>query len=204
MRDIRLALRQFRKTPGFVTTVVLTIALGIGANIAIFTLVHTVLIKSLPVVDPKTLYRVGDMNQCCVNGGFVDEHGDFAVFSHELYKHFLATTPEFEQLAAMQAGGSTLSVRRGSEPAKAQRIEYVSGNYFSTFGIGPFAGRVLSNDDDKSGAPAVGVLSYDAWRSDYNGDYGVIGSTFYIQTQPVTIAGIAPPGFFGDRIRDKI
>ncbi len=203
MRDIRLALRQFRKTPGFVATVVLTIALGIGANTAIFTLVHTVLIKSLPVVDPKTLYRIGDEDQCCVNGGFVSDKGDFAVFSHELYRQFVATTPEFEQLAAMQAGGSTLSVRRGSEPAKAQRIEYVSGNYFTTFGIGPFAGRTLSPEDDKPGAAAVGVLSYDAWRSDYGGDYGVIGSTFFIQMQPVTIAGVAPPGFFGDRIRDN-
>jgi len=202
MRDIRLALRQFRKSPSFVVTVVLTIALGIGANTAIFTLVHTVLIRSLPVVDPKTLYRVGDQDQCCVNGGFVSDDGDFAIFSHELYRHFRETTPEFEQLAAMQAGGSTLTVRRGSEPAKAQRIEYVSGNYFTTFGIGPFAGRVLSPEDDKPGSAPVAVLSYDAWRSDYGGDYGVIGATFYIQTQPVTIAGIAPPGFFGDRIRD--
>src|ERR1700757_4994676 len=148
MRDVRLALRQFRRTPGFVLTIVLTLALGIGVNTAIFTLIHAVLIKSLPVVDPKTLYRVGDVDQCCVNGGFVSDNGDFSVFSYDLYRHIRETTPEFEQLAAMQAGGSMLTVRRGSDIAKEQRIEYVSGNYFTTFGVGPFAGRVLSAADD--------------------------------------------------------
>jgi predicted permease len=201
MRDIRLAFRQFRKTPGFVATVVITIALGIGANTAIFTLVHAILLKSLPVTDPRTLYRIGDKDQCCVNGGFVSDDGDFAVFSHQLYEHLRDTTPEFEQLAAMQAGGSTLTVRHGSEAAKAQRTEFVSGNYFTTFGIQPFAGRMLSPADDKTGAAPAAVLSYQAWRTEYSGDYGVVGSTFYIQTQPFTIVGIAPPGFFGDRVR---
>ena len=203
MHNVRLALRQFRRTPGFVITVVLTLSLGIGVNTAIFTLIHAVLIKSLPVVDPKTLYRVGDVDQCCVNGGFISDNGDFSVFSYELFKHIRETTPEFEQLAAMQAGNSMLTVRRGSEIAKEQRIEFVSGNYFSTFGVGAFAGRVFSAEDDNPGAAPVAVLSYDVWRSDYGSDPAVVGSTFYIQTQPVTIAGIAPPGFFGDRIRDN-
>src|ERR1700742_1831603 len=101
MQDIRIALRQIRKSPGFVITVILTIALGIGANTAIFTLVHAVLLKSLPVVDPKTLYRIGDKDDCCVNGGFENDDGDFDLFSYDLYKHFEETTPEFEQLAAM-------------------------------------------------------------------------------------------------------
>ena len=202
MQDLRLALRQFRRTPGFVLTIVLTLALGIGANVAIFTLIHAVLIKSLPVVDPKTLYRVGDVDQCCVNGGFVSDDGDFSVFSYDLYRHIRDTTPEFEQLAAMQSGGSMLTVRRASEVAKEQRVEFVSGNYFSTFGVGAFAGRVISPIDDNAGAAPVAVLSYDVWRSDYGSDPHVVGSTFYIQTQPVTIAGIAPPGFFGDRISD--
>jgi predicted permease len=203
MRDIRLALRQFRKSPGFVLTVVVTVALGIGVNTAIFSLVHSMLIKSLPVVDPKTLYRVGDRDQCCVNGGFVDDDGDMSVFSYELYRHIRDTSPEFEQLAAMQAGGSTLTVRRGSEAAKAQRGEYVSGNYFTTLGITPYAGRMFSAADDQPNAAPAVVLSYEAWRSDYGGDYGIVGSTFNIQTLPVTIVGIAPPGFFGDRIREN-
>jgi predicted permease len=178
-------------------------ALGIGANTAIFTLVHAVLLKSLPVVDPNTLYRVGDKDDCCVNGGYINDEGDFDLFSYELYRHLRDTTQEFEQLAAMQAGGNILSVRRGSEPAKAERSEYVSGNYFSTFGIAPYAGRMFSMDDDRPGAVAVAVLSYRAWHSEYGGDPTVVGSTFFIQTQPVAIVGIAPPGFFGDRIREN-
>jgi predicted permease len=203
MNDIRIAFRQLRKSPGFALTVILTIALGIGANTAIFTLVHAVLIKSLPVVDPKTLYRVGDKDDCCVNGGFLDDDGDFDLFSYELYKHLRDNTPEFEQLAAMESGQNMMTVRRGSEPAKAERSEYVSGNYFSTFGIAPFAGRMLSPADDTTGAAPAAVISYQAWQSEYGGDPSLVGSTLYIQSQPVTIVGIAPPGFFGDRIRQS-
>jgi len=203
MNDIRISLRHLRKSPGFALTVILTIALGIGANTAIFTLVHAVLMKSLPVVDPKTLYRVGDKDDCCVNGGFLDDDGDFDLFSYELYRHLRDSTPEFEQLAAMQSGQNMMTVRRGSEPAKAERSEYVSGNYFSTFGIGAFAGRMLGPTDDTTGAMPAVVMSYLAWRSDYGSDPSVVGSTLYVQGQPVTVVGIAPPGFFGDRIRSS-
>ncbi len=203
MQDIWVALRQFHKSPGFAITVVLTMALGIGANTAIFTLVHAVLMKSLPVADPKTLFRVGDKDDCCVNGGFINDNGDFDLFSYELYKHFQETTPEFEQLAAMQSGGESVSARRGSEPAKSEHAQYVSGNFFTTFGIGPFAGRVLTDADDTPGAAPAVVMSYQAWQSDYGGDPRVVGSTFYLQGKPMTIVGIAPPGFFGDRIRSS-
>jgi predicted permease len=201
MQDVLVALRQFRKSPGFAVTVILTIALGIGANTAIFTLVHAVLLKSLPVGDPKSLYRVGDLDDCCVNGGFINENGDFDLYSYDLYKQFKQTTPEFESLAAMQAGGNEMSVRRGSEPAKSMITEYVSGNYFKTLGIGTFAGRPLTDADDTPAATPSAILSYQSWQSDYGGDARVIGSTFYFQGQPLTIIGIAPAGFFGDRIR---
>src|SRR5271165_5327100 len=202
MHDIRIALRQLRKSPGFALTVILTIALGIGANTAIFTLVHAVLMKSLPVADPKTLYRIGDKDDCCVNGGFQNDDGDFDLFSYELYLHLRDTTPEFEPLAAMQSGQDIMTVRRGSEPAKSLRSQYVSGNFFTTFGIGPFVGRVLSMNDDNQGAPPAVVMSYQAWQSEYGGDPSIVGSTLYIQTHPMTVVGIAPPGFFGDRLRN--
>ena len=203
MQDVRVALRQLRKSPGFALTVILTIALGIGANTAIFTLVHAVLMKSLPVADPKSLYRIGDKDDCCVNGGFLNDDGDFDLFSYDLYLHLRDSAPEFEQLAAMQSGGNTMSVRRGSEPAKALRTQYVSGNFFTTFGIGPYAGRILSQSDDTQGAPPTAVMSYQAWQSEFGGDPSIIGATLYLQTQPVTIVGISPPGFFGDRIRSS-
>jgi predicted permease len=203
MHDVIVAFRQFRKSPGFAVTVVLTIALGIGANTAIFTLVHAILLKSLPVTDPKTLFRVGDLGDCCVDSGFINDNGDFDMFSYDLYKRFIETTPDFAELAAMQAGNETMSVRRGSEPARPQRQEYVSGNYFKTFGVGPFVGRVFTDADDTASAAPTAVMSYQTWVSDYGSDPKIVGSSFYIQGQPVTIVGVAPPGFFGDRIRSN-
>src|SRR5271170_1581821 len=113
MQDVRYALRQLRKSPGFTLTAVITLALGIGANAAIFTLIQGILLKSLPVSDPKQLYRIGDKDDCCVEGGYTNDSGDVSIFSYELYQHLKQTAPEFEQLAAMQAGGSRFSIRRG-------------------------------------------------------------------------------------------
>ena len=200
MQDVRVALRQFRKSPGFTATVILTISLGIGANTAIFTLVHSVLLKSLPVANPASLYRIGDLDDCCVNGGFLNDSGDFDLFSYDLYRHLEDSAPEFEQLAAFQSGQNMMNVRSGSGLARSERTEYVSGNYFSTFGLGAYAGRVLQAADDRPGAATVAVLSYQAWQATHGADPGVVGSTFYLQNQPFTIVGIAPPGFFGDRI----
>jgi predicted permease len=200
MHDLKLALRQFRKSPGFVATIILTISLGIGANTAIFTLVHAILLKSLPVSDPRTLYRVGDLDDCCVNGGFMNDDGDFDLFSYDLYRQLQATTPEFEQLAAFQSGRNMMNVRSANATTKSERTEYVSGNYFSTFGLGAYAGRMIQPSDDAPGAAPVAVLSYAAWQADHGGEAKVIDSTFHIQGHPVTIVGIAPPGFFGDRI----
>ena len=200
-RDIRYAVRQFLKSPGFAITVILTIALGIGANTAIFTLVHSILMKSLPVGDAKSLYRVGDTyDDCCFTNGLDNGNGDFDIFSYENYRHLRESTPEFEQLAAMQAGQASISVRRSQDTAQSKPGEFVSGNYFSTFGVGAFAGRVFTDADEMAGASPVAVMSYQTWQSDYAGDPSVIGATLYLQSQPVTVVGIAPPAFYGDRI----
>lgn len=203
MSDFKYALRQFQKSPGFAITVILTISLGIGANTAIFTLVHAILLQSLPVAEPSSLYRIGDLDDCCVNGGFLNDNGDFDLFSYDLYRQIQDTTPEFEQLAAFQSGQNMMNVRVGNSMAKSERTEYVSGNYFSTFGVGSYAGRMLLPTDDLPGAAPVAVLSYAAWQAVHGGDPKVVGSTFFIQSHPVTIVGIAPPGFFGDRVNDS-
>src|SRR6516164_9063909 len=143
MTDLRSALRQFAKAPAFAATVILTISLGIGANTAIFTLVHAILLRSLPVANPASLYRIGDLDDCCVNGGFINDNGDFDLFSYDLYRHLQDNTPEFEQLAAFQSGQNLMNVRVGNTMAKTERTEYVSGNYFSTFGVGAYSGRVF-------------------------------------------------------------
>jgi len=201
--NIRFALRQFQKSPGFAATIILTISLGIGANTAIFTLVQGILLKSLPVANPASLYRVGDLDDCCVNGGFINDNGDFDLFSYDLYRHFQDNTPEFEQLAAFQSGQNMMNIRVGSTMAKAERTEYVSGNYFSTFGVGAYAGRMFQSSDDVPGAAPVAVISYAAWQTSHAADGNVVGSTFFVQSHPVTIVGIAPPGFFGDRINSN-
>src|SRR5215469_6874699 len=203
MSNFKFALRQFQKSPGFAVTIMLTISLGIGANTAIFTLVHAILLKSLPVANPATLYRIGDLDDCCVNGGYQNDNGDFDLFSYDLYRHLQDNTPEFEQLAAFQSGNNMMTVRVGNTMAKSERTEYVSGNYFSTFGVGAYAGRMFQPSDDVPGAAPVAVISYAAWQASHAGDSNVVGSTFFIQSHPVTIVGIAPPGFFGDRVNDS-
>ena len=206
LQDLRFGLRQLRKTPGFTLTVILTLALGIGANTAIFTLVHGILLRSLPVADPAQLYRIGDTDDCCVEGGFpgdADSTGDFSIFSTDLYQYLRSSTPEFEQLAAVQAGQWSLSVRRGNALPKSMHGEFVTGNYFSTLGLGAYAGRIFADSDDTpSSAPAT-VLSYKMWQGEFASDPSIVGSTIFIQARPFTVVGIAPPGFFGDRVSDS-
>jgi predicted permease len=198
--DVRYALRQFANAPGFTATAVLTLALGIGATTAIFTLVHAVLLKSLPVAKPSELVRIGDREDCCVSGGLRD---DWSLFSYDKYKTFRDGTPGFVELAAFQAGNDLVGVRRigSNQPAESQRSEYVSGNYFSMFGIGPYSGRVLTPQDDRKGAEPVVVMSYRTWQQKYALDPSVVGATFAINGQPFSVVGITPPGFFGDRLQ---
>jgi predicted permease len=198
--DVQYALRQFINAPGYTATAVLTLALGIGATTAIFTLVHAVLLQSLPVAKPSELVRIGDREDCCVSGGLRD---DWSLFSYDKYKTFRDGTPGFVELAALQAGNDLIGVRRmgSNQPAESQRSEYVSGNYFSMFGIGPYAGRVLTPQDDRKGAQPVAIMSYRTWQQKYGQDPSVVGASFTMNGQPFTVVGIAPPGFFGDRLQ---
>src|SRR6516165_11261085 len=185
-QDLGYASRQLRKTLGFTITVLLTLALGIGANSAIFTLVNAILLHNLPVVDPDALVRIGDKDDCCVNSGWNDA-GDYSLFSTDTYYMFKKSLPEFEELAAMESGYAwrPLTVRRAGPQtiAKSFTGTFVSGNYFRVFGLSPEAGRLFVDADDQKGAPITAVMSYDAWRQDYAGDPSVIGSLFWINTK---------------------
>jgi predicted permease len=197
--NFRYALRQFRLSPFFAAAAVLTLALGIGGTTAIFTLIHAVMLRSLPVSDPGRLYRVGEGDDCCVEGGPQDTWG---MFSFPLYERLKAETPEFEEVAAFQAGRGRLSVRRqGLESApRPLRSEYVTGNYFSTLGVRAFGGRVFTPDDDKPASPPVAVLSHRVWQTTYAADPSVVGSTFVVEGHPFTVIGVAPAGFFGETL----
>ena len=203
LADLRDALRQLRKAPGFTTTALMTLALGIGATTAIFTLVHQVMLKSLPVTNPSELWKIGDKDRCCNWGGYTQgDDGDFALFSYEAYQHFRAHTPEFVDLAALEAGNAALGVRRaGSQaPVDTRNGQYVSGNFFRTLGIQPWIGRLFTDEDDKEGATPVAVMSYRIWHDKYGSDSSVVGAGYQINGHPFTVVGVAPPGFFGAKL----
>ena len=199
IQDIRYALRQLRKSPGFTVTALVTLAVGIGANTAIFTLVHGVLLKNLPVANPAQLYKFGDQYDCCVEGSL---QGNWTLFPYPFYQYARDHTPAFEELAAAQSNRPDLNVRRvdSNAPAEALTGEFVSGNYFSTFGIGAYAGRTLSPEDDKAGSAPVAVISYRTWQQKYGLDRSIVGAPVMISGNAMTIVGIAPPAFFGDRL----
>jgi predicted permease len=197
--NLRYAMRQFRRSPIFTAAAVLTLALGIGGTTAIFTLVHAVMLRSLPVSDPGRLYRVGEGDDCCIEGGPQDRWG---MYSFPLYERLKAETPEFGEVAAFQAANWLLSVRREGElVAKPLRSEYVTRSYFSMLGVRAFGGRVFTPDDDRPSAPPVAVLSHRAWQIGYGGDPSVVGSTFFLEGHPFKVIGVAPPGFFGETLR---
>ena len=198
--NVRYALRQFRMSPIFTVAAVLTLALGIGGTTAIFTLIHAVMLRSLPVADPGKLYRVGSGDDCCVEGGPQDKWG---MFSYSLFERLKKEAPEFEEVAAFQAGRWRVGARReGVESlARPLRSEYVTGNYFSTLGVGAFGGRVFTPDDDKPSAPPVAVLSHRVWQTIYASDPSVVGSTFAIEGHPFTVIDVAPAGFFGETLQ---
>jgi putative ABC transport system permease protein len=203
LADLRDALRQLRKAPGFTATAVITLALGIGATTAIFTLIHQVMLKSLPVAKPEELWRIGDKIRCCNWGGYTQgEDGDFSLFSWEAYKNFRARTPEFTDLAALEAGNAALGVRRAGSQAAAdtRNGEYVSGNFFRTLGVQPWVGRLMTDADDQEGAPPVAVMSYRIWKEKYGSDPSVVGASYQINGHPFTVIGVAAPGFYGAKL----
>jgi predicted permease len=205
LAELKQPLRQLRRSPGFALTAILTLALGIGATTAIFTLVHAVLLRSLPVQDPSTLLRVGDNEQCCRNSGlpdYVEPVDDWSLFSYQQYEQFRDHTPGFASLAAFESSDHPMAVRRtgGNQPAQPWYGEFVSGNSFATLGLRPYAGRLLQPSDDAQGAAPVAVISFQTWQQELGRDPSVIGSSFTINGRPVTVVGIAPPGFYSERL----
>ena len=193
-------MRKLGSARVFTATAVLTLALGIGGTTAIFTLIHAVMLKSLPVADPAALYRIGDGDNCCVQGGPQDRWG---MFTYPLFERIRAEVPEFASLTAFQAGRNRMSVRRqGVDDApRPLRAIYASGTYFTTLGVGAFTGRVFTAEDDQPAAPPVVVMAYHTWQGLYGADPNLVGSSLVIESQAFTVAGIAPPGFYGETLQ---
>ena len=198
--DLTAAVRRLRQSPGFTLVCVLTLALGIGGNTAVFTLIDRVLLKPLPVPRPSELYRVGDTDACCVNSGY---QGSFSLFSYDLYTRLRDAAPQFTHLAAFQANTRTVTIGRADDGAPPETLNgaFVSGNYFQLFELVPAAGRLIQQADDQLGAATVAVLSYNAWAARFDSRSDVIGRTVTLNGVPATIVGVAPPGFYGAALR---
>src|SRR5246127_3559776 len=192
VQDIRYALRQLRKSPGFTVTVVLTLALGIGANAAVFTLFDQVLLRVLPVERPKDLVRfewTGAFSGSASSFGG-DEHN---YFSYPMYKDLRDQNQVFSGIIAAIKAYVGVSWHNQAEDEDA---EVVSGNYFQMLGLKPAAGRLLTPQDDtaKNANPVV-VLSYSYWRTHFGASRDVIGQALFINGGPFTILGVAPQNF---------
>ncbi len=197
-RDGRYAIRTLRRTPGFTALAVLTLALGIGATTAIFTLIDGVLLQSLPVRDARGLVLLGDARGSGTAIGL--QGGSFTLFSYDLYRR-LRDERIFDGLCAVQSSKSRISVRRpgtnGSEPVFAR---LVSANYFDVLGTRVVIGRVLGPADDAASAPPVAVVSFRYWSERLNRDPSVIGSAVLLDRVPVAIVGVAAPEFYGETL----
>ena len=186
-QDLRYAVRMLRKNPVFTGVAVLTLALGIGANAAIFTLTDAVLLQSLPVKDPDQLAVIStyDPRESDVNNSF----------SYPMYQDLRDKNEVFSGVLAR--GGAQMNV---SYEGRSDRIrgELVSGNYFEVLGVRPWLGRLFTQDDDRTpGAHPVAVLSYGFWERRFGKDLGIVGKTILVNEHPLTVIGVTPPGFYG-------
>jgi putative ABC transport system permease protein len=191
LQNLRYALRQLTRAPGFSATVIVTLALGIGANSAIFTIFDQVLLRMLPVQKPKELVRFqwsGSFSGS--RSSFGGESGDY--FSYPMYKDLRDRNSAFSGILAADRAGVGISWH---DQAENEDAEVVSGNYFDLLGLRPAAGRLFTAADDvtKNANPVV-VLGYDYWKSHFNGA-AVSGQTLLVNGHPFTILGVAPPGF---------
>jgi macrolide transport system ATP-binding/permease protein len=199
--DVRHAVRQFRKAPGFTAAAVASLGVGIGANAAIFTIINTVLLKSLPVRDPGGLVLLGDAHGSGSGVG-IPRSGSFSLYSYDLYKH-LRETKVFEGLCAVQSSQiDDVSIRRtGRGESESAQAKFVSGNYFDVLGVSATMGRTITAADDSPSAPLVAVVSFRYWKDRLGGDPAAIGSNVYIGGASFAIIGVGPPEFYGETLK---
>ena len=204
LQDVRYGLRMHRRSPGFTAVAVITLALGIGANTAIFTLIDAVMLRSLPVRDPSQLVvlrwtaheeprrnGVGSFGDCWEEGSGKNPSG--CSFPYPVFEQIRSAKDTFSGVAAF--AGPLALVLSGAGAARLADGEAVSGDYFSTLGVSAVVGRTLGpGDDSLSSSPAV-VLSFAFWQSAFGGDRFVVGRTISLNGTPFTIVGVADPDF---------
>jgi predicted permease len=182
LQDLRFGARMLVKNPGFTLIAMLTLALGIGANTAIFSVVNTVLLRPLPYKDARQLVAVWEVRLT----------GDQAMFSPAEFLDYQAQNQSFTEMAAYRFMKFTLTGQ--GEPEQLDAL-IVSANFFSLLGVSPERGRIFQPEDGRAGAPRVVLISHDFWQQRFGGDPNLIGRTLTLSDEPVTVVGIMPPGF---------
>jgi predicted permease len=199
--DVRFGLRMLRRDPAFTAVAVVTLALGIGANTAIFTLFNAILLQSLPVREPARLVLFSDERS---EGTFTGNapSGRWTLFSYELFEFLGPQALPFEGIAGAKSGQATVSVRLpGAAQTERAQAQLVSGNYFAVMGTSVAVGRTLTPGDDRAAAPPAAVVSHAFWSDRLRADPSVVGAVVVVNRTPVTIVGVASREFFGERVR---
>jgi len=190
-QDIRFGVRMLLKNWSFTLVVVLSLAFGIGANTAIFSIVDVALLKQLPVRSPEQLVMLDTFN----------ERGEQRDFSHPLFEQMRARNKVFSGMFAAMDGTRRMDVATESAQLGKAEVQLVSGEYFDVLGVNAFLGRTLTPSDDQTpGAHPVAVLSYGFWQRAFAGDNSIIGQTVRLKDQPFTVIGVTPRAFFGESV----
>jgi hypothetical protein len=203
IQDLRYGVRMLRQSPVFTAVAVLSLALGIGANTAVFSLVDAVMLKSLPVHAPGELRILTwvrtDKEPNISHSGYTTEDPKTGQhvsgsFSYAAYRQFRDSLPQFSDLVAYAPNQFTVTAGGASEFALGQ---FVSGNYFTGLGAQPLIGRPILPEDDAAGRPVVAVLTYRYWEKRFALDPTVIGHAITVNRRPITVVGVMPPAFQG-------
>jgi len=190
-RDLRYGLRTLGRSPVYTLVAVVSLALGIGANTAIFSLLNQVMFRTLPIADPELLVVLHTEGE---RQGWTSKDNDESVFSYPMYQHLRDKNQIFDGVIARTATGATVAYGGESEHSS---IELVSGNFFDVLGVRPVLGRLLNAEDDVPGARPVAVLPYGYWKRRFGASPTIVGQQLDINQHPVLVAGIVPPGFHG-------
>lgn len=197
LQDSRYSVRMLAKAPGFALVAVLTLALGVGANAAIFELIDAVRLRTLPVSDPNTLAIIHVNNNHWGQGNF---NGPYSEFTFPLWQQIRQRQEAFSSIAVW--GGDALNLATGGEVNYASAI-WVSGDFFRVLGVQPFLGRLLSAADDQTGCSGGVDISYAFWQGHYGGAASVIGQTLTLEGHRFPILGVTAPSFYGVSVGDR-
>jgi predicted permease len=203
VQDIRFGLRQLRKSPGFTTIALLSLALGIGANTAVFTLVNAILLRPLPVHHPSELVLFGDGRSLGMSG--VVPEGNWQLFSYSFFHDFRKQETSYTGVAAVSSFPYVSKASVAGATYETAYIDLVSGSYLSVLGVRPFLGRtIIESDDHAPGEGTVAVASYSWFLRHFNGDPSALGKSIRIQSHDYTLVGVAQPGFGGTTVGQRV